>query len=486
MFDRAKDTASSLAKKKMIGIIIGAITGGGCLLPLIIGVAVLIGILAALGIVKTDSDSVSAGEGSCTYNVNGEEVSDVKVRLLYCDGSGAIPNEELVDFETYITGVVYQETGESSYEALKAQAVVARSFALTRPKQMGNAYNLGLKKENNQWILSLRSCTNDQVFCHPDKGCWSNRKGGQTSDSDKAGWKDCTVYSGDGKGKTWSRGALAADSKIRQAVEGTKGQVLLNSKGEIAVTDFNNTTQEKWKSLASQNKDYFEILTATYGNKHKLSTPNCTSSSSGEVGSVDSADIKKVMSLSDSDAWQQLIGKKTTDRHPSISESAMNKRITTITVPIRVYTGSGNKTKKINKKLQVNKALAGLFTAFFTDIYNDASDFVIDKDSVYCYSYRTATNSSNLSGHAYGVACDINPAVKGNGYGDHVYTEKEWKALPETKAKHQILYKGSKVVQLAHKYTLSWGGEWNSTTDAMHVSFIRDETREQLKKKYLK
>ena len=130
-------------------------------------------------------------------------------------------------------------------------------------------------------------------------------------------------------------------------------------------------------------------------------------------------------------------------------------------------------------KITVNKALAPLWLAFFEDVYNEATDFVIGSFDG-CYVYRNATSGSSLSAHAYGAACDINASTTGNGYNDKSYTQDQWEKLPETRAKYQIIYRGSKVVQIAHKYTLSNGSDWgNGGKDAMHFSYIRDWSREK-------
>lgn len=276
--------------KNILPLAIGA-ASSGCLIPLIIFVVIITTIFIGAGIFDDDNPSLSSSSngGICIYKVNGENVSDVKVRLMNCDGNGAVPGEELVDFETYITGVVYQEIGSSSYEALKAQAVAARSYALTRPKKMGNSLGTSLKYTDGQWILSLRSCTLDQVYCDPNKGCWSNRTGGQTGD--KSTWSNSTVHSGQDTSKNWSRGPLAEDSDIRKAVEETRGEVLLNAKGNIVYTTFVASTQTKWNNLAKNGKDYFSILTNTYKSGKKVEA-NCTITPSDSSTSIDLASIK--------------------------------------------------------------------------------------------------------------------------------------------------------------------------------------------------
>ena len=149
----------------------------------------------------------------------------------------------------------------------------------------------------------------------------------------------------------------------------------------------------------------------------------------------------------------------------------------TIEVPIRVWSGKGLNTKITKKRITINKNLVGLWTAFFTELSN-IEEFVIDPNTLYGYSYRSRTGGSTLSSHALGAAVDINPNIQGNGYGDHVMTKSERDKLGKNnKVKYQTIYKGSPMQELAKKYTLSWGGAWNSSTDAMHFSYVGDGSR---------
>ena len=417
------------------------------------------------------AESDVAGNGTCTYNVGGKTVSDLKVNLLKCEGNASL-GEPLVDFEDYIAGVVYQEVNNVPYEAMKAQAIAARSYALRRPDVMGGKYGLSLKKDKDgQWVLSLRSCTNDQAFCNVNKGCWSLRTGGQTSNSNPGDWPNCTIHSGEDKTKPWSRPLLPQDNKIRQAVEETKGMILENSKGEVVSTNFNNSNQQKWISMAQKGKKAFDILTKEYGSHYRISTPNCTS------GAGVSGDVASIIAWDQKTAWKNLIGISTDDSNPSVGESTVSGRITTIEVPVRKWSGSGSNprtdTKKGTAKIRVNEAIAPLWQAFFEDVYNNAPDFIVDL-SAGCYNYRPKTSGNGLSAHAYGVACDVNASVSGNGYNDHSLSKEDWEKLPESQRKYQIVYKGSKVVQIAHKYTLLNGSDWNNPHDAMHFSFIAD------------
>ncbi len=213
---------------------------------------------------------------SCSYNIGGEQVSNIKVRLIYgmyTDKPGEpIEGEELVPFEKYILGVVYAEVGSSANdEVLKAQAIAARSFALTRGPQMGGALGLGLHNENGQWILTIRSSTEDQVYCDPDKGC------------SKIGGVDSTVFSDPDKYNKY-KGPLAADAKIRTVVNEVAGKVVLNSKGEIINTPYTNVQQNLWTEKANAGKDYSIILKESYSNIASIDDGNCSALCSAASG----------------------------------------------------------------------------------------------------------------------------------------------------------------------------------------------------------
>ena len=141
----AKDKVSAFAKKQMIALL----SSIGCL-PLLLAIFIIVIVIIIIGgdSEASSGNNTSYASGTCSYNVNGQTVSNIKVRLLNCEGNTPVAGEDLIDFETYITGVVYQENSNGGYEALKAQAIAARSYALTRPKQMGNAVGISLKEEN--------------------------------------------------------------------------------------------------------------------------------------------------------------------------------------------------------------------------------------------------------------------------------------------------------------------------------------------------
>lgn len=225
---------------------------------------------------EDEENDTCAPSGTCAYTLNGVSINNIKVRLMKCkdEGRGSpIEGEELVDFEKYILGVVYAEVGaESNPETQKSQAVAARSYALTRAKSMGNSAGTSLKEEDGQWILSIRNCTEDQVYCDPDKGCYAS--GNNTGN---------TVHSGSNGTKQY-KGPLPANAPIRSAVAETNGKVALTSTNDIAYTPYINVDQRMWASEAAKGKSYTEIIIKHY-NSHRqsnvttISEPNCSTSS---------------------------------------------------------------------------------------------------------------------------------------------------------------------------------------------------------------
>ena len=214
-------------------------------------------------------DSDSEQIGVCNYILNGEEISNLKVRLLECGGNTPIPGEELVDFDKYVLGVAYAENEGGPAEGIKAEAISAKSYALRRPDKMGYVVGLKITEENGQKILNIRNCTSDQVYCDPDKGCWS--------DSRTAGR---TVHSGYDSSKAWKKPPLAQESYIRQAVDEIKDKVLITDSNNIYYATYTSIEQDRWNAQARQGKTYQEMLAETYP-AAKVSTLTCTSSSNG-------------------------------------------------------------------------------------------------------------------------------------------------------------------------------------------------------------
>ena len=219
-----------------------------------------------------------ASGGTCSYAIKGFYISgsgniskklnitNLKVRLMQCSGRfgggtwGKPLDEDLVDFEKYILGVAYQEIGPSAPdEAIKAQMVASRSFALARPTAMNNSLGKKLSNENGQWILQLSSCVADQVYCDPDKGCSAMNDGEQYG----------TVRTGTGYAKLLKY-PLAQNHKMRTLAKAVEGEVLINSQGNIISTPYTNVESNKFISLAKKGMNYKQILLSVYNQTKKL------------------------------------------------------------------------------------------------------------------------------------------------------------------------------------------------------------------------
>ena len=231
-----------------------------------------------------NNNSSCAAQGTCTYQIKGfntgkgtiakeMNASNIKVRLMTCGDLGRgqpIPGEELVDFEKYVTGVVYAEIGPgNNSEAYKAQAIAARTYALVRPKAMNGAFGLKLEEENGQTILQIRNCTEDQVYCDPDQGCSTSMSAGS---ADKSG---ATIFSGAHTKSVTIKDKLPEDSDLRTAVSSVMGQVLVDNNGYLINSGYTSVNQNKWKSDAASGLDYKQILISHYAAANKVEENSC-------------------------------------------------------------------------------------------------------------------------------------------------------------------------------------------------------------------
>ena len=248
------------------------------------------------------SPGCSSG-GSCQYDIKGfyvnsrnvsksMQISNLKVRLMQCgspygNGKDNTPiNQDLVDFEDYVGGVAYAEIGESApLEAYKAQLVMARSFALSRPTAMGNSAGKKLSQENGQWILQIASCVSDQVFCNIDQGC-SYMGGGD-------GQGGYVVSGTNAQGAAKTRGPLPANSQLRAAMAATKGEVLTNNQGYIIGTGYNSTSQNSIINLAKSGLDYKQILFKKYSSAKNIDKMTCSGGINCRISTGDYANWKQ-------------------------------------------------------------------------------------------------------------------------------------------------------------------------------------------------
>lgn len=250
-----------------------------------------------------DSTLSCAASGSCTYDIKGfyipgggnvskpMQISNLMVRLMECgspygNGSYTTPiDQDMVPFEEYVAGVANAEIGSyAPMEALKAQMVAARSFALARPTAMGNAAGKKLEQEGNQWVLQISSCVADQVFCNINEGC-SYMGGG---DGQGGIVRSGTNHSG----AIRTRDALAADHQLRTAAAATEGEVLVNAEGYIISAGYLSTESNKFTNYANSGMNYKQILLEVYNSSARpygaadVQKMSCNTSGSSSCGNA--------------------------------------------------------------------------------------------------------------------------------------------------------------------------------------------------------
>ncbi len=182
------------------------------------------------------------------YIIDGQEYQNVKIQLLYGKDAGDLEDEvipgELYDLETYVAGVLYGEIAVTdNMDALKAQAVAARTYAL-------KSYN---RKEVNgkTATLYIRNSNERQVFCNTREGCHAYSSG-------VAG--TITYVSGEG----W-KGPLPDNNIYMQAALATEGELLVDANGNLISVSYNSEIQNNWISMAENDlKRYDVILLETY------------------------------------------------------------------------------------------------------------------------------------------------------------------------------------------------------------------------------
>lgn len=246
-------------------------------------------------LIGNGNTSTCAAQGTCSYTIKGVNTGNtsvtknlnagnIKVRLMNCRNQGwgtPIAGEQLIDLEKYILGVVYGEMGEGqNTEVYKVQAVVARSFALSRPTAMNNSGGTKLISENGQTILQIRNCTEDQVYCDPDQGCSTTVS---AVEADRTG---ATIYSGATTKPVTIKRALAQDSPLRSAVSSVMGQVAVDSNGYVANIGYQGTIQNRWKQMVSSGMDYKQVIISDYSLVSNIveNTCNINGTSSCAVG----------------------------------------------------------------------------------------------------------------------------------------------------------------------------------------------------------
>lgn len=274
---KLKGKASITFKLKIlkIGLIVGGVLFGLILLAAIIGY-----ILEELipGIYWDDVESklnddeymtthfnsftnkFSGSSGTCKYVVGESSYSNFKVRLYKNDSFELVYSDDrLIDFDKYILGVAYQEVGGGtdsiSEQVFKAQAIAARSYALTRGKKMAGVKALQITEENGYSVINIRQTVSDQAYCDPDEGYLPS---GQLSNCSSGHLR------------------LPDDSPLRTWIKEVDGVVLVDSNGEVVNTPYIDKDQIAWRALAQSGMTSDEIILKHYNAAEKGYTLNAT------------------------------------------------------------------------------------------------------------------------------------------------------------------------------------------------------------------
>lgn len=224
------------------------------------------------------------GDGVCKYEVNGVltnqtlTLEGVQVELINCD---AKPDNykvlEYVDFEKYVIGVALAEVGSGAHdETLKTQIIVARNFALTRNRAMcpSRPDNCFYGYNPNTKIIRMRACVNEQVYWDYEKDIYTQLRPG-----------DKSLYSPEvNSGKLWkAKLNETRKAEVLALAAEVRGKVYVDQNGDAVYTNFINTTQEHWASLAVKGYKYPEILQDSYGSG-SIYNADCTNGSSSTGG----------------------------------------------------------------------------------------------------------------------------------------------------------------------------------------------------------
>lgn len=205
------------------------------------------------------TNKFSGSSGACKYVVGESSYSNFKVRLYKNDSFELVYSDDrLIDFDKYILGVAYQEAGGGtdsiSEQVFKTQAIAARSYALTRGREMG-VNVLQITEENGYSVINIRQTVSDQAYCDPDEGYLPS---GQLSNCSSGHLR------------------LPDDSPLRKWAKEVEGVVLVDSNGEVVHTPYNIDDQTVWRALAQNGMTSDEIILKHYNAAENGYTLNAT------------------------------------------------------------------------------------------------------------------------------------------------------------------------------------------------------------------
>ena len=280
---KAKNTARNLASK-LIGFMVAHP------FTFVIAAIVIFIIIIMFGAAVGDDSNVRRSGAHCNYTLSGVTSSGtvnldgIKVELINCDGTSSNYKVlETVDFEKYTLGVALAEIGpDSADEAIKAQIVAARGFALTRnsgmcpsnPDNCFYGYNVESKK------IRMRACEADQVYWDYEKDIYRQDRGAISLYSPEL------AADGSSGGSLWkSKLSDERKAQVLALANEVKGKVLTDSSGKVVSTNYASHESEQFSSLAAAGKNYAEILTTVYSDGTDFESGHCTS-----YGNIDYGD----------------------------------------------------------------------------------------------------------------------------------------------------------------------------------------------------
>ena len=279
----AKKTAEAL-RKAFAKIFAWLASHPWAAIIIVLGLGLILIILAVIA----DDDVTGGGRGNgpktCSYELAGVvgtgkvELTGLKVELINCDGTASNYTVlETVDFEKYVLGVALAEIGpDAPDEAIKAQIVAARNFALTRNSGMcpGNPDDCFYGYNESTGKIRMRACEADQVYWNYNEIIYREDRGA------------ISLYSPEINSGTIWKSPLDETRKaeVEALAEEVKGKVLLDDDGNVFKTSYNSTTSNQFTEGANNGDTYDKILSDVYG------VGNINSAKCASAGNIDYGD----------------------------------------------------------------------------------------------------------------------------------------------------------------------------------------------------
>lgn len=205
----------------------------------------------------------------CKYNVGGEEVSNIYIKLLHgnafsgIDVGAPIEGQELIPLEDFIMGVIYSGSDSLNSEAIKSKAIVLRNQILNKEIKYENDTNI-IEIYNSSIVNGI---SNNLTYCDIVKGCSiiesNGNKSYYTVGTEPS---SATIISG--------KSALSEENNIKNAVSSVAGVTLLDDSKNIVNITYDSNAENRFNSEGIS-KDYVEILVSYYGGIYDVSESKC-------------------------------------------------------------------------------------------------------------------------------------------------------------------------------------------------------------------